>query len=404
MHVERLYAAQFRNLRGLTGAEPLDWQPHPHFNLLTGDNGEGKTNTLEALAILATLRSFRTPKLTDCLAFAGPGQPAVTSASLATSVQVQGLRRDLGLSLQHKGKKLLLDGKAVTAGGFVGHLTAVLFVPSDLTLAHDEPDVRRKWLDRLCFNHYPQHLTDLRQVESVLANRNALLKQGRERLANGQPFDADLIAVYDDLLARHGAQVTLRRLQVLQRFAPKAAEVFGRVAAPGLQLDLRYAAKTALGPLGTAVPDLADVDLLAGHWLQTLAAALLDDLTVQRRRDLALGYTSRGPHRDDVLMLLSGRPAAQHASQGQSRAMVLACKIAEIRSLEEMLGEPPLLLMDDVSSELDAERNRALMAYLSDLGGQVVLTTTDPGYIRVSAPRQVVRVRAGQLEPGAVLQ
>lgn len=403
MHVERLYAAQFRNLCGGQPGAPLDWQPHPHFNLLAGDNGEGKTNTLEALGVLATLRSFRTNRLTDCLQVPDNTGTSSVQASLAASLVVQGLRRDLGLQLAAKGKKLLVDGKPAVAGGFVGVLTAVLFVPADLSLPHAEPDARRKWLDRLVFNHYPQHLLDLRQYETALQNRNALLRQFRQLQTDHKPIDLQLLDVYDHLLAQHGAEVTLRRLVVLQRFAPLAAQVFGKLAAPGLTLGLRYAARTALGPLGNEPAELANVDLQAPHWRETLAEALRADLLREQRRDLALGHTSRGPHRDDVTMLLCERPAALHASQGQSRAMVLACKIAEIRSLEAMLGEPPLLLMDDVSSELDAERNRALMSYLSELGGQVVITTTDPSYIRVAAPRQVVRVRRGQLEPEPAL-
>lgn len=404
MQVQRLYAAQFRNLGGAQSGAPLDWQPHPHFNLLAGDNGVGKTNTLEALGVLATLRSFRTNRLQDCLQVSDQNGLMATDASLAASLVVKGLRRDLGLQLSAKGKKLLVDGKPAVAGNFVGILTAVLFVPADLSLPHAEPESRRKWLDRLVFNHYPQHLLDLRQYETALQNRNALLRQFRQLQADHKPVDLQLLEVYDHLLAQHGAQVTLRRLVVLQRFAPLAGQVFGRLAALGLSLDLRYAAKTALGPLGHEPTNLADVDLQAADFVHTLAEHLRADLQREQRRDLALGHTSRGPHRDDVTMLLCERPAALHASQGQSRAMVLACKIAEIRSLEAMLGEPPLLLMDDVSSELDAERNRALMSYLSDLGGQVVITTTDPSYIRVAAPRQVVRVRQGQLEPEAALE
>lgn len=404
MQVQRLYAAQFRNLGGAQPGAPLDWQPHPHFNLLAGDNGVGKTNTLEALGVLATLRSFRTNRLQDCLQVSDQTGLMATDASLAASLVAKGLRRDLGLQLSAKGKKLLVDGKPAAAGSFVGVLTAVLFVPADLSLPHAEPDARRKWLDRLVFNHYPQHLLDLRQYETALQNRNALLRQFRQLQADHKPVDLQLLEVYDQLLAQHGAQVTLRRLVVLQRFAPLAAQVFGRLAAPGLTLDLRYMAKTALGPLGHEPANLAQVDLQAADFVHMLAEQLQADLHREQRRDLALGHTSRGPHRDDVTMLLCDRPAALHASQGQSRAMVLACKIAEIRSLEAMLGEPPLLLMDDVSSELDAERNRALMGYLSDLGGQVVITTTDPSYIRVAAPRQVVRVRGGQLQPETALQ
>ena len=112
---------------------------------------------------------------------------------------------------------------------------------------------------------------------------------------------------------------------------------------------------------------------------------------------MRVGYATSGPHRDDVDLRIAGMPAHLHASQGQCRALVLAGKIAEIRSLEASLGESPVLLLDDVSSELDAERNRALMQHLDELGGQVFVTTTDPAYIRVQGERRVARVVAGAL-------
>ena len=127
-------------------------------------------------------------------------------------------------------------------------------------------------------------------------------------------------------------------------------------------------------------------------------AQLLQLFQQHRSRDLARGHTTRGPHRDDVDLRIADRTAAVHASQGQCRALVLALKIAEIRSLEADFGEPPVLLMDDISSELDAARNRALMGYLEELGGQVFLTTTDAAHIRVAAPRQVFLMQDGHLQ------
>jgi len=126
-------------------------------------------------------------------------------------------------------------------------------------------------------------------------------------------------------------------------------------------------------------------------------AVLASELAERRSVDLRLGYTSRGPHLDDVVFELDGRAARVHASQGQCRALVLAAKIAEIMSLERSLGESPVLLLDDVSSELDAERNRALMAHLEALGGQVFLTTTAARHIRVASPRRVFLVRGGEV-------
>ncbi len=373
MYIGRLHAEHFRNL------DTLEWWPHRHFNLVTGQNGQGKTNLLEAISVVAGLRSFRSARLQDCVQF---GQERAT---VAVQAERQGVRCDLAVQFGASARKLFVDGKP-TAGvsTYLGKLVAVLFTAADLQLPHEEPEARRKYLDRVVFNHEPAHLGDLRQYERVLASRNSLLRQARLG-----PVDPQLIDVYDGLLAQHGARIIARRAAVLARFAPVLSEVFARIAAPGLSAEIAYA------PRGVKKADRDVADL---------QDELLGALRERRDRDLAMGHTTRGPHRDDVGLWIGGRPAQLHASQGQCRALVLALKIAEIRSLEASLGEPPILLMDDVSSELDAERNRALMTYLEELGGQVFLTTTDARFIRVAAPRQVFAVHAGALTPGAVLE
>ena len=372
MYIGRLHAAHFRNL------DALEWWPHRHFNLVTGQNGQGKTNLLEAISVVTALRSFRTSRLADCVQFGHE------RATVAVQAERQGLRCDLALQFGSSARKLSVDGKAASGvSTYLGRLCAVLFTAADLQLPHDVPEARRKYLDRVVFNHEAAHLLDLRLYERVLTSRNTLLRQARTA-----PSDPGLIEVYDELLASHGARIIERRRAVLGRFAPVLAEVFERIAEPGLKASIRYQ------PRGAGLGDLQGAELVQ---------ALLDTLRAQRSRDLAMGHTTRGPHRDDVGLLIGGRPAHLHASQGQCRALVLALKIAEIRSLEASLGEPPILLLDDVSSELDAERNRALMTYLEELGGQVFLTTTDPRFIRVAAARQIFDMQAGILTPGPVL-
>ncbi len=367
MQLERLILQGFRNLHGPEGV--LEWRPHPRFNLIVGDNGQGKTNLLEAVALLAGLRSFRANKLSECITF------SADQASISAIVAGKAGPRQLGLGLSHGHRRLMVDGKAVTAASaFVGNLSAVVFTTQDLQLPHAEPEARRRWLDRMVFGHQPAHLDELRKYEQALASRNALLR----RHALGQVrIDPDMLDVYDSLLARHGALVLQRRSEILNDFAPKLAQAFEQIAAPGLDAQVHYLLK----------------DPKAGD-----EAGLLQSLTDRRPRDLAAGHTTVGPHRDDVGFDLLGRPAHQHASQGQCRALVLACKIAEITSIETTLGEAPLLLLDDVSSELDATRNAALMRLLDELGGQVVVTTTDAKHIAVAAPRQIFRVQSGQFQ------
>jgi DNA replication and repair protein RecF len=160
---------------------------------------------------------------------------------------------------------------------------------------------------------------------------------------------------------------------------------FGEVAAPGLTATLQISSRL-------------DHDAQGG--ITACREALKQALVSGRERDLRRRFTGSGPHLDDLVLMIQDRPARVHASQGQCRALILAMKIAEIRSLEERLGEAPVLLMDDVSSELDRQRNQALMGHLDALGGQVFLTTTDAAHIGLTSARAVFRMVAGQCSPG----
>lgn len=365
MHIERLYADRFRNL------EAIDFEPHLRFNILEGDNGQGKTNVLEALYLLAGLRSFRTNKLAECIAF------DADKAEVAARIERGGVRTDLGIELGRPRHRVLIDGKTATrSADYLGRLTLVLFTPDDLAMPHGEPGARRRYLDRVIFNHRPGYLEELRRYEQCLGQRNAMLRQ-----ANGGALDRDLLEVFDGLLAEAGAVISLRRAVFAQQFDAQIKAEFEQVAAGGLSASMRYASRLSLEE---------DADLGARQ------QALLAELAVTHDRDRRRGFTGSGPHLDDLVLLINDRPARIHASQGQCRALVLAMKIAEIRSLEAQLGEAPVLLMDDVSSELDRRRNAALMAHLDALGGQVFLTTTDAGYIALTAPRSVFVMSAGR--------
>lgn len=379
MHIERLYAERFRNLGDGEGGG-LAWWPHRHFNVLVGDNGAGKTNVLEAVAVLAGLRSFRTPRLPECVVF------GATRAVLGARVVRHGVAVDLGVEVGAGARRLFLDGKpAASAAQFLGRLVAVPFTPDDLRLPTDAPEARRRWLDRAAFHHEPAHLDAVRAFDRALLSRNALLKAAPRTGVDGAALDA-----FDAVLARTGAQVAVRRAAVLDRLRPLLQDVFGRIAASDLRIDVHL---TVRGCDPAAYADVASATT-------SLASALRQ----RRDRDAQVGSTTRGPHRDDVQWTLQGRSAALHASQGQCRALVLALKIAEIRSLEAALGEAPVLLLDDVSSELDAARNRALMTYLDELGGQVIVSTPQAASLAILAPRQVFHIAAGQVSPGAVWQ
>ena len=366
MRIERLYADGFRNLSA------FELHPHPRFNILEGGNGQGKTNVLEALYVVGGLRSFRTTRLSECITFDRDG------GAVAARVERQGSHSDLGVELARKRTKAFVDGKSIGRGSdYLGRMTVVLFSTEDLRLPGGEPVARRRYLDRTIFNHHAGHIDSMRRYDKSLAQRNALL-----RGAQGRQIDLSLLEVLDEMVADSGTVLSHQRSQFVEHFGRDVAEHFSELAEAGLSAGLRYRCK-------------GRVDDEMG--IEQRRTALSEELFEGRERDRRRGFTGSGPHLDDLVLMMGDRPAKTHASQGQCRALILAMKIAEIRSLEKRLSETPILLMDDVSSELDRKRNQALMSHLDALGGQVFLTTTDTQHVALTAPRSVFHMLAGAL-------
>jgi DNA replication and repair protein RecF len=255
----------------------------------------------------------------------------------------------------------------------------VAFTPDDLEVVKGGPDARRTFMDRAVFNRFPAFLKESRDYARALKNRNRLLRDGPA----AEPAYLD---AYEETLARAGARVYVRRRALMAELAPRAQATFASIGRTPEPAVYGYH-PSHLGQ------DFAEADEAR------LADVLLEALAGRRRRDLERGFSSVGPHVDDVTVTLGGRSARAYASQGQQRALVLGWKIAEIENLQAATGLLPLLMLDDVSSELDPERNAYLMGYLASSGAQVFLTTTDASLVRgaAAADTQWVDVHAGQV-------
>lgn len=346
-----------------------------HGTVLFGANGQGKTNFLEACYLLCTLRPLRAHKLFE-LARLGSERPALVTGRFELPSGV----RQVEVEIAREGRTARVDGKAVRdPEELFGGLATVAFTPDDLAVVKGGPEGRRKLLDRAAQNRHPSHVSDARDYLRALRSRNELLRQGAE---------PELLASFDGPLAALGARLRARREQVLDEIRPHAQKAYAEVTQGDAALALDYLAAGR------------DSDDLAGGG-PSLEARLLQALRRRLARDRERGYTSVGPHADDLALSLGEEPARLFASQGQSRAVVLAFKIGEIENLRRAQGRAPLLLLDDVSSELDPERNAFLMAYLAALNGQVVLTTTDPELVAASAAKEALflRVQGGRLAP-----
>ncbi|HRI52312.1 MAG TPA: DNA replication/repair protein RecF [Pseudomonadota bacterium] len=448
-----LRASQFRNL------EQVSFSPHPRFNVLHGDNGQGKTNILEAIYLLATLRSFRTTRTEELIGFAH------TSAELRARVEHRQVIRQLGLQLLTRPtrKQALVDGKAARTSEYFGGVNVVLFAPEDLRLPKGPPVGRRRFLDRAIWNTYPAYLDEVRTYERVLRSRNALLRSGpgsgargaggvskgapgaayeaaagtphkaaagtayeaaagtpsqamagttyeaaagtTYEAADGTPYEAqagvagmlsseELLDIYDQKLAEAGAVLLQRRRHYIGELAPQVAATFTEVCRTDLAVELRYLAGVGSARQAAALSPATD-----------LKGLLREQLQRDRRRDFLRGYTHSGPHADDLALDLAGRAADLHASQGQLRALVLSLKIAEIQHLYRILQDPPVLLLDDVSSELDPQRNAYLFEFLRTMPCQVFITTTSPLHVKLIEDRQDFLIRGGRIEedPGPIL-
>ncbi len=364
MQLHALAIENFRNLKHVL------LEPHPCFNVVSGDNGQGKTNLLEAIFLLATQRSFRTHRIEEQIGFGERKARVRARIRRGDSGQLLEIELSAGPPVR---KIALVDGKTARAGDYFGRVNAVLFVPNDLNLPGGPPAARRRFLDRAIWNTCPTYLVEVQTYERILKSRNALLRDDRKGGAPLYPPHAkeDLLAVYDQQLAMAGAVLVRRRQTYLAALSGEVTAAFQRVSRITTPASLRYKSTVAT-PDEVAPPD--DLAQRLGHLLQR-----------DRRRDVLKGYTHSGPHTDDLLFEFGGRDAAAYASQGQLRAFILALKIAEIRHLQGVLNEPPILLLDDVSSELDATRNAQLFEFLHEIRAQTFITTTSAAHIQISA-------------------
>jgi DNA replication and repair protein RecF len=366
--IRELRAELWRNL------EPLRLVPGEGLTVLFGSNGQGKTNVIEAIYFLASLRSFRTSRARE-LVRAGQDAGHERPARVAGVIEAGGLTREVEVEVAEGGRAATLDGKPVRgAAAIFGALSVVLFVPEDLLFARAAPSVRRRYLDLAVFNVDRTFFKEASAFQRVVKSRNALLRSGR--------FTPALLETYDEELARTGAQVVLRRRGLVAALAPRMAALF-KALHGDLAVELRYR---------------SDARVEAAGDQEGIRGALLDGLVRQREVDTRRRFTSVGPHTDDLEIGLAGRPAREHASQGQLRSLVLALKLAELANVSERRNDAPVLLLDDVPSELDPERRRFLFDMIGKLSCQTVISVADRDLVPALANRQDFRVWQGVVE------
>ncbi len=364
---------RLRSLRlvGWRNLAPTRVEPGPRVTVFFGENGQGKTNLLEATYYLGELRSFRTKAAEEIV------QWGSERAEATAQVEALGLERRLDVEIAAGRKRTRVDGKVVRrdAEGLRG-IGVVLFVPEDLMLPKAPPASRRSFLDRAAFGLDRLFWAEAVAFQRVLKSRNAILR--------GQSVRPALLDTYDEELARAGARLVARRRSVVDRLGPRVARLYHEIHDEGLEVAIRYRSAPAIEACATEAE---------------VREALLAGIARQREIDLRRRFTGFGPQTDDLEIALQARLAREHGSQGQLRSLVLALKLAELDSLAEALGEPPLLLLDDVASELDETRRRKLFEAVAGLCGQTFVTMTDRTLLPLLPGRVDFEVARGTVRP-----
>ncbi len=339
MKLRRLSLASFRNLQS------AEFIPGSRFNIIHGKNAQGKTNILESIYLLGTMKSFRLAKNSELMTWGS------ALGSVKGIVEHNGVSREIALTLEKAGKKVRLDQKPVAKiTDFFGSLNVVIFSPEDIAMVRGMPDGRRKYLDRAVFSGDPSYLFYYHEYYRTLKNRNILLRYG----------DDGGLAVWSEKLAETGCRLMASRLAYLDEIEGFLRDFYKAIAGTGEIAGIAY--RPHLHKDASQYQDGRD----------GFAAALANSAAEEKR----VGSTVVGPHRDDIDFLLNGKVLKHHASQGEQRSFVLALKMAEIEYIQRRHGDPPVLLLDDITSELDRERNRNLMDFLKSKDMQVFITTT----------------------------
>jgi len=354
LKITGLSALNFRNLAA------LEIEPGDRFNIVSGDNGEGKSNLLELIDYIGRLSSFRGAKTADLI------RDDQSISEIRTTVSGKLGKREHRIRIDRdRPRQVAIDGKRPRSKSeYFKSVQTVVFYPGSIHISSGAAEQRRAYIDRILQQLDPIYGSTLTDYNRAIKSRNRLLRE--------QPKDVNAITTYNELMAATGAVIGKVRGELIDRIGPMAEEAFRDISLEKVSLTMRYQPR-----------------------VQPTIKAISDALRKSLKKDLARGFTAEGPHADEIALKLNRSCVRNFASQGQHRAIVLALKIAELNEIEKKTGEVPILLLDDVSSELDRGANRRFLGILSEIGGQVFLTTTHSEFIILKSGRNDFEVKDG---------
>lgn len=362
MKLKRLSITSFRNI------EQSDLLPGEGFNVFHGKNAQGKTNLLETIFLLGTMKSFRNSKNGDLIRW---GEHFSLIRGVA---EREGISREISLLIEPEGKKARIDSKSLARmTDFFGNLNVVVFSPEELSMVKGQPEQRRRFLDRAVFSGDTGYLAVHQEYGRILKNRNALLRSGHR----------DGLDIWTERLIDAAARLAAKRVEWLEGVAELLPSFYARIAG------------------GREPATIAYRPCFSGKGSEGYRERLAEALKKGSEEEFRRGVTIAGPHRDDLDFSVEGRIIKHHGSQGQQRTFVLALKMAEIELLQRRFLVPPILLLDDITSELDAERNANLMDFLKSGEMQVFITTTSLDNLKLNG---MENYRAFRVDDGKILQ
>lgn len=347
-------------------------------NLIYGDNAQGKTNLVEGIWLFTGAKSFRGSKDGELTGFDS------AFSRLNLDFYADGREQNAELRVTGRRQAILNGVELKSPTQLAGAFCAVIFSPSHLSLIQDGPAARRKFLDIAIGQMWPKYIEILKRYTRAVTQRNAALKDLRySRQMEG------LIDIFDQSIAQFGGRLTeyrRRYVEALRRFAP---EIYAGLSAGREKFSLSY--------LPSHIPDgqLPEAESVSAR-SETYAKGLLEALREAREEDMRLGSTSVGPHRDDLELSIDSLPVRSFGSQGQKRSAVLTLKLAEAEVLKNAAGEKPVILLDDVMSELDAARQDYILNHIN--GWQVFITCCDPAPIQKLTGGRSFHMEAGRIQ------
>ena len=375
MIFRKIYLKNFRNI------EEMELLPGEKVNIICGENAQGKTNLMEALWLFTGAKSFRQTKDSEFIRFGE--EKANLKAEFFSENREQ--NAEISFSPSKSMKKNGIDIKS--SAEYAGTIGGVVFSPSHMNLVRDGPKERRRLIDTSLCQLYPKYLSVLADYKKVLDQRNTVLKDARYHSGL-----IDMIDIYDEQLARLGGTIIRTRVSYCESLNKKAAEIYKGMSGAREEFFAEYIT-TVLSE-----DEHADSSMSTANFAQKF----YDALQSSRNYDFEHGSTSVGPHRDDLEVTLDKMPVRSFGSQGQQRSCILSLKLGEAKMLGEAMGEPPLILLDDVMSELDSLRRDYILNSIGE--SQIFLTCCDKELFSGLEDGKVFIMEKGRLLGGAVCE